>query len=121
MTKIRETSTQRRERRVRHKLKTMHPGGIRLSVYRSSMNIYAQVIDDTKGVTVVSASTVEKKLVKEAAKLSAMQAAELVGKTVAERAVAAGVSTVYFDRGSFRFTGRVKSLADAARSAGLKF
>ena len=95
--------------------------GRRLSVHRSSANIYAQVIDDAKGVTLAAASTLEKD-VKGALKTGADKAAAAaIGKLVAERAVKAGVTEVVFDRGGFLFHGRVKALADAAREGGLKF
>ncbi|MCB1452985.1 MAG: 50S ribosomal protein L18, partial [Rhizobiaceae bacterium] len=94
---------------------------LRLTVYRSSKNIYAQVIDDTKGHTVASASTLEKDL-KGSLKTGAdAAAAAAVGKLVAERAKKAGVKEVVFDRGPYIFHGRVKALADAAREGGLSF
>lgn len=117
-----ESSAQRRARRTRFKLKRNNPGMLRLSVYRSNMNLAVQIIDDTKGQTLVSATTLEKALRKElAGNGRGMKAAELIGKTIGERAKKAGITTVMFDRGSYRFTGRLKVLADAARAAGLKF
>lgn len=93
----------------------------RLSVFRSNVHIYAQVIDDTLGQTLVAASTNEKAWPEaESAKTKTEQAA-LVGKLVAERALQAGVTKVVFDRGGFKYHGRVKALADAAREAGLNF
>jgi large subunit ribosomal protein L18 len=93
----------------------------RLSVHRSSKNIYAQIIDDAKGTTLASASSLEKDL-KGALKTGADKAAAIaVGKLVAERAVKAGVKNVVFDRGSYIYHGRVKALADAAREGGLNF
>ena len=118
---VHESLTQRRARRIRHKLKTNNPGALRLSVYRSNLHFSVQIIDDTKGHTVASASTMEAKLVKGLKTTRGTEAAELVGKALAERATKAGVSTVYFDRGHYRFTGRLKALADAARAGGLKF
>jgi large subunit ribosomal protein L18 len=118
---IHETLTERRARRLRHKLKTNNPGALRLSVYRSNLHFSVQIIDDTKGHTLASASTMEKKLAKEVKNTRSSQAAELVGKMLAERALKAGVKEVYFDRGHYRYTGRLKTLADAARTAGLKF
>jgi large subunit ribosomal protein L18 len=110
----------RRLARVRRSLKKVANGRPRLSVFRSSKQIYAQVIDDAKGVTVAAASSLEKDL-KASLKTGADKAAaEAVGKLVAERAKAAGVETVVFDRGSYMYHGRVKALADAAREAGLK-
>lgn len=94
---------------------------LRLSIYRSNDNIYAQIVDDSKGATLASASTVDKKLKKDIKNASSVAAAETVGKAVAERAVKAGVKDVYFDRGGYRYMGRIKALADAARAAGLNF
>ena len=111
----------KRQARVRKTLKKFSSGRPRLSVHRSSENIYAQVIDDAKGTTIAAASSLEKGL-KGALKTGADKAAAAaVGKLVAERAVKAGVSEVVFDRGGFLFHGRVKALADAAREGGLKF
>ena len=116
-----QTTTERRADRVRRAVKAAANGRPRLSVHRSSKNIYAQVIDDAKGVTVAAASSLEGTL-KESLKTGADKAAaEAVGKLVAERAVAAGVKEVVFDRGRFIYHGRVKALADAAREGGLDF
>lgn len=110
-----------RKARVRRALKATANNRPRLSIHRSSANIYAQVIDDAQGKTLAAASTLEKD-VKSGLKTGADQAAAAaVGKLVAERAVKAGVSEVVFDRGRFLFHGRVKALADAAREGGLKF
>ena len=109
----------RRKDRVRRKLRKNSNGRPRLSVFRSDTNIYAQVIDDTAGKTVASASTLEKDL--KSAKGGSVDGAVAVGKLVAERAVAAGITDVVFDRGGYMFHGRVKALADAAREGGLKF
>ena len=112
---------ERRRDRVRRSLKKVANGRPRLSIFRSSKQIYAQIIDDGKGQTLVSASTIENDL-KGSLKTGAdTAAAAAVGKLVAERAIAAGVKQVVFDRGGFLFHGRVKALADAAREAGLKF
>lgn len=113
----------RRRQRVRTQLALKSSGRPRLSVHRSSKHIYVQVIDDTQGVTVATASTLDpvfkgKGKSKSGATVSA--AAE-VGKMIAERAKAAGVKTVVFDRGGFLFHGRVKALAEAAREGGLEF
>ena len=109
----------RRRRRVRTSLRGVASGKPRLSVHRSGKHIYAQVIDDTAGKTLASASTLDKDL---KAKSSATRdGAAAVGKAIAERAKKAGVSTVVFDRGGFLFHGRVKALADAAREGGLEF
>jgi large subunit ribosomal protein L18 len=111
----------RRRARVRKAIKAAANGRPRLSVHRSSLHIYAQVIDDAKGVTLASASTIDKGL-REALKTGAdKSAAAAVGKLLAERATAAGVKDVVFDRGQFLFHGRVKALADAAREGGLNF
>ena len=114
-------STQRRAQRIRRQIKKVAGERLRLTVYRSSKNIYAQVIDDTKGHTVASASTLEKDL-KGSLKTGADAAAAAAdGKLVAERAKKAGVKEVVFDRGPYIFHGRVKALADAAREGGLSF
>ena len=93
----------------------------RLAVYRSNNHVYAQVIDDTVGKTIVSASTVEKKVSSELEKTNNIDAAAYVGKVIAERAIAANIKEVVFDRGGFIYTGKIKALADAAREAGLVF
>lgn len=114
-------STQRRAARVRRQLKKVSGDRLRLSVYRSSKNIHAQLIDDTKGHTVAAASTLEKEL-KGSLKTGAdVAAAAAVGKLIAERAVKAGYKEVVFDRGPYIYHGRVKALADAAREGGLSF
>ncbi len=111
----------RRKARVRRALKASAHGRPRLSVFRSSKQIYAQVIDDTAGRTLASASTLEKDL-KGSLKTGAdIAAAQAVGKLIAERARHAGVTTVVFDRGGYMYHGRVKALADAAREGGLEF
>ncbi len=109
----------RRAERNRLRLKSLSNGRPRLSVYRSAKNIYAQVIDDANGVTLAAASTLEG--VKEGLKGSDKEAAERVGKLVAERAKEKGVTDVVFDRGGYIYHGRIKALADAAREAGLNF
>lgn len=102
-------------------LRKSNPGRARLSVFRSSKHIYAQVIDDENGRTLAAASTLEKDL-REQLKTGADQAAaEQIGKRVAERAKAAGVETVVFDRGGYLYHGRVKAVAEGARAAGLAF
>lgn len=93
----------------------------RLNVFRSVEHIYAQVIDDLAGVTLVSASTVDKKLATEMTGKTKKEQAALVGKAIAERAKAAGIEEVVFDRGGFIYHGRIKALADGAREGGLKF
>ena len=114
------TTAQRRAASVRRAVKAAG-GRPRLSVHRSSKHIYAQLIDDAKGATLVAASSLEKPL-REGLKTGAdIAAAKAVGKLLAERARAQGVKQVVFDRGRFLFHGRVKALADAAREAGLDF
>lgn len=116
-----DSQFERRRARVRRTLKARAAGRPRLSIHRSSKHIYAQVIDDTDGRTVASASTLEKDL-KGSLKTGADKAAAAaIGKLVAERAVKAGVTDVVFDRGGYLFHGRVKALADAAREGGLSF
>ncbi len=110
---------EKRRRRVRTALRAKAGQRPRLSIHRSSQHIYAQVIDDNAGVTVASASTLEKD-VRETTGASVAAAME-VGKRLAERAKAAGVETVVFDRGGFLFHGRVRALAEGAREAGLEF
>ncbi|BCP54120.1 50S ribosomal protein L18 [Kaistia sp. 32K] len=111
----------RRAARVRRALRKVANGRPRLSVYRSSEHIYAQVIDDAEGRTLASASTLEKDLRGSLKTGADKAAAEAVGKLVAERAKAAGVTQVIFDRGGYLFHGRVKALADGAREGGLDF
>ena len=111
-------SADKRARRTRTRLKALANGRPRLSVFRSSKNIYAQVIDDAQGVTLAAASSLEGD---EKAKGADKDAAARVGKLVAERAKEKGVTDVVFDRGGYLYHGRVKALADAAREAGLNF
>ena len=114
-------STQRRAARIRRQIKKVAGDRPRLSVHRTSKNIYAQVIDDAKGHTLAAASTLEKDF-KAGKKTGADSAAAAeVGKLVAERAVKAGVKEVVFDRGAYIYHGRVKALAEAAREGGLSF
>jgi large subunit ribosomal protein L18 len=109
---------ERRAQRNRIQLKKRAGGRPRLSVHRTNQHIYAQIIDDVKGATLAAASTLDKDL-KDAG--SNVEAAGKVGKLIAERAKAAGVETVVFDRGGFLYHGRVKALAEAARDGGLSF
>ena len=109
----------RRRQRVRTSLRATASGKPRLSVHRSGRHIYAQVIDDRAGRTLAAASTLDKDLKGNTG--ATKDSAAAVGKAVAERAKAAGVSKVVFDRGGFLFHGRVKALADAAREGGLEF
>ncbi len=110
-----------RKMRTRAQLRRKANGRPRLSVFRSGRNIYAQVINDVEGKTVASASTMDKALRGDITKPWSVEAASEVGKAVAERAKEAGVTQVAFDRGAYRFHGRVKALAEAAREAGLEF
>ena len=111
--------TARRQATVRRAIKEAATGRARLSVHRSSKHIYAQVIDDLKGATVAAASSLEKDM---RAKTGAnVDAAKAVGKLVAQRAVEKGVKDVVFDRGGYRYHGRIKALGDAAREGGLNF
>ena len=112
---------QKRKARIRTALKNVANGKLRLSVFRSGKHIYAQIIDDVKGSTVVSASTLDKEIRENVKKSSTVEAASYIGKVIAERAAKSGVSEVVFDRGGYIYHGRVKALADAARAAGLKF
>lgn len=111
----------RRKQRVRLALRRSAGGRPRLSVFRSSKHIYAQVIDDLKGETLASASSMEKEMRSAGNTGADMDAAKAVGKLLAERAVKQGVTEVVFDRGSYLYHGRVKALADAARESGLSF
>ncbi|HEX2552813.1 MAG TPA: 50S ribosomal protein L18 [Microvirga sp.] len=111
----------RRKARVRRAIRKAANGRPRLSVFRSSKQIYAQIIDDERGVTVAAASTLEKDLRGELKTGADVAAAKRVGQLVAERAVQAGVKQVIFDRSGYLYHGRVKALADAAREGGLDF
>ena len=109
---------ERRRQRTRTKLRKNNSNQPRLSVHRSSKHIYAQIIDDTSGVTIASASTLEKSSSSLGSNISS---ASKVGSEIAEKAIKAGVNEVFFDRGSYKYHGRVKALAENAREAGLKF
>ena len=109
-----------RHARVRKKISGT-PEAPRLSVYRSNKHIQAQIIDDTKGITLVAASTLDAALKGQLDEVDKKGAAKLVGKLVGERAVQAGIKTVVFDRGGYVYTGRVAELAAGAREAGLDF
>jgi large subunit ribosomal protein L18 len=106
-----------RQKRNRSKLKRVNTNKPRLTVFRSTKNIYAQLIDDNKRATIASASSKEKNIEKN----NKIELSKIVGKLIAERSIAKGIKEVYFDRGSYKYHGRVKSLAEAARSGGLKF
>jgi large subunit ribosomal protein L18 len=111
----------RRRARLRYQLRQKAAGRPRLSVFRSSKHIYAQIIDDVAGKTLAAASTLDGSLKTELKTGADVDAAAAVGKLVAERAIAAGVTAVVFDRGSYIYHGRVKALAEAAREGGLSF
>ena len=113
------TSDQRRAYRTRAKVKAT--GRIRLSIHRSGKHMYAQLIDDKLGNTLAAASTIDKSFKGQLKTGATVEAAQKVGKLVAERAIANGVTEVVFDRGQYLYHGRVKALADAARDAGLVF
>ena len=120
MTKLSDR-IERRQGRVRGLLRRAAGERKRLSVYRSSKHIYAQVIDDDRGITLASASSIEKPT-REALKTGAsVDTAKAVGKLIAERAKEKGITAVVFDRGAYLYHGRVKALAEAAREGGLKF
>jgi large subunit ribosomal protein L18 len=114
-------SRERRIRRVRRAVQTAAHGRLRLSVFRSSKHIYAQVIDDAAGKTLASASSRDKDFAGKLKSGADKGAAAEVGKLIAARAAAAGVKDVVFDRGPYLFHGRVKALADGAREGGLNF
>jgi large subunit ribosomal protein L18 len=113
--------TERRKATVRRAIKEAATGRARLTVFRSSKHIYAQVIDDRKGGTVASASSIEKDMRSSGKTGANVEAAKAVGKLVAQRAIEKGVKSVVFDRGGYLYHGRIKALADAAREGGLQF
>ena len=113
--------TSRRTAKVRRNVRQAAGNRVRLSVFRSSKHIYAQIIDDRKGETIVSASSLEKEMRGSLKTGADIEAAKAVGKRVAERAAAKGVKDVVFDRGGYLYHGCVKALADAAREGGLNF
>ena len=116
-----DTLFERRQARTRFRIRKAANGRPRLSVFRSSRHIYAQVIDDERGVTLAAASTLDKELRGQIKTGADSAAAGAVGKLIAERATKAGVKHVVFDRGGHIFHGRIKALADAAREGGLDF
>ena len=115
------TSTERRKARVRRAIVASGGGRPRLSVFRSSKQIYAQVIDDEHGRTLAAASSMEKAMREQLKTGATVEAARIVGKEIAERAKKAGVAKVVFDRGGYMYHGRVKALAEGAREGGLEF
>ena len=120
MSAVQELRERRRER-LRYRLRQKGGGRPRLSVFRSGKHIYAQVIDDGQGRTLAAASSLEKEMRERLRTGADKEAAAAVGRLVAERAVAAGVTKVVFDRGAYLYHGRVQALADAAREGGLAF
>jgi ribosomal protein L18, bacterial type len=113
-----------RRKRIHYRIRKVVSGTAekpRMSVYRSNNQIYVQFIDDVKGVTLASASSIDKAVVEQVKGKTNMEVASIVGKTAAERAIAKGITVVAFDRGGYLYHGRIKSLADAAREGGLKF
>ena len=122
MISVTDRASERRRihKRIRAKI-SGNPNRPRLCVFRSSKYIYAQIIDDTQGVTLVTASTAEKDVRGDAKGTGNIQASKLVGKAIADRAKAKGIETVVFDRSGYLYHGRVKAVAEAARESGLKF
>ena len=120
MTNTRELFNRRRAR-VRNRIVKSAGGRLRLSVFRSGKHIYAQIIDDTKSITLTSASTLDNDCRQRIKGGATTMAASEVGKTIAKRAGKLGIESVIFDRGGFRFHGRIKALADSARESGLSF
>ena len=112
---------ERRKKRSRFQIRQHGQGRPRLSVFRSNKHIYAQIIDDRNGRTVAAASSLDRELKGKLDGGTDREAAKTVGRLVAERALSAGISDVVFDRGGYRYHGRVQALADAAREGGLKF
>jgi large subunit ribosomal protein L18 len=115
------TNFDRRKNRNRYQIKKRANGRVRLSVFRSGQHIYAQLIDDAKGVTLAAASTLDKEVKGKVKNGASIEGAKAVGSLIATRAKEAKVNTVVFDRGGYLFHGRVKALAEAAREAGLVF
>lgn len=118
--KIKTTARRRRQQRVRGRVSgtATRP---RMSVYRSLSNIFVQVIDDESGHTIASASTIDREIAGQVQGKGKVEAATIVGKAIGERVKAAGIESVVFDRGGYKYHGRVAALADGAREAGLKF
>jgi large subunit ribosomal protein L18 len=116
----RSTERRRIHKRIRHKI-AGNASRPRLCIYRSSMFIYAQIVDDAEGKTLVAASTAEKEVRGDLKQGGNIQASKMVGKAIAERAKAKGIKAVVFDRGGYLYHGRIKAVAEAARESGLKF
>jgi len=117
----RKQNLARRASRVRRQLRKVGAGRLRLSVHRSNQNIYAQIIDDAKGHTLVAASTLEADIKGKLKNGGCREAAAVVGKLIAERAIEHNINAVVFDRGAYIYHGRIKALAEAAREGGLSF
>ena len=118
---IKKSIAERRRARIRRRIRAVANGRPRLSVFRSSKQIYAQIIDDEAGQTLVSASTLDPQIKEKLDTGSKVSAARAVGEEIAKRAKAVGIAMVVFDRGSYMFHGRVKALAEGARAGGLQF
>ncbi|MBF0415072.1 MAG: 50S ribosomal protein L18 [Magnetococcales bacterium] len=121
MAKERHQARWKRGRRIRNRIAHVRKDRLRLSVFRSGSNMYAQIIDDAKGETLVAASTLEKEIRESLGSCANKEAAAAVGRALAGKAVQANIKRVVFDRGGYLYHGRVKALADAAREAGLEF
>ncbi len=120
MARGKKESRERRHRRIRKKVFGV-PERLRLSVYRSLNHIYAQIVDDFKGHTVVSASSLDKELKDEKSHKGNIETAKKIGELIARKALEKGIKKVVFDRGGYLYHGRIKALAEAAREAGLEF
>jgi large subunit ribosomal protein L18 len=116
----RNKNRQKRHYKMRNKIQGT-PERPRLNVFRSSSNIFVQVIDDTKGVTIAAASTLDNDIKEKVSGLNKTEAAKIVGQEIAKKSIDKGIEAVVFDRGGYLYHGRVKSLADGARESGLKF
>jgi large subunit ribosomal protein L18 len=116
----RNKNRQKRHYKMRNKIQGT-PERPRLNVFRSSSNIFVQVIDDTKGVTIAAASTLDNEIKEKVSGLNKTEAAKIVGQEIAKKSIDKGIEAVVFDRGGYLYHGRVKSLADGARESGLKF
>ncbi len=121
ITKALHRRRQRRTWRVRNQVRRSASGRLRLSVFRSNKHISAQIIDDASGKTVAAASSIEKNLREQLKNGGNVEAATVVGKTLGERCAQKGITEVVFDRGKYKYHGRVAALADGAREAGLQF
>lgn len=121
---IYKTNFDRRKQRVRRKLKAISEGSLRLSVFKSNSNLYAQIIDDSRGTTLASSSTLDADVLKALGgkKVANVEAAKVIGKTIAEKAKTQGIDAkICFDRGGYKYHGIVRAIADSAREGGLQF